>query len=292
MTSSSSSISSTASRRWLSSGMLRLTWPSLSLAQVEEGLDRADAAPGGVRGERVVGPAVVAGGAVGQDEDHVGAEHQPGVRPVGDQPGPPLGIADRGEALGRRQLVELARTPGVRSHGVRLKRPKSMPMPRAVVCGRTSAALAVLLLGELDDLRVQVGPAVRLDEPVAHRPARAPADLAHHRDLGAGLGQRLVVPLAEAHRALEEARAGAPQHVAEREQLVRAGPRARHGTAVGHHVAERAARRDARGPPTASPPRPSRTCGRCPRACPSPRSWPARPSPPRAARSGRRGRRR
>ena len=82
--------------------------PSLSIGEVEERLDRADAAPGGVGRQRVLGAAVVAGGAVREHEDHVGPEHQAGLGAVGDQAGPPLGIADRGEPLGRRQRVELA----------------------------------------------------------------------------------------------------------------------------------------------------------------------------------------
>ena len=155
--------------------------------EVEERLHRAHAAPGGVGGERVLGAAVVAGRAVGEHEDHVAA---PSIMrascAVGDQRGP--ATAGRGWRPAARPgpASRSSRKAGARSHGVRLNSPNRMPMPRAVVCGRTMRALGVLLLRELDDLRVQVGPAVGLDEPVAHRPAGAAADLAHHGHLGAG----------------------------------------------------------------------------------------------------------
>ena len=64
-------------------------------------------------------------------------------------------------------------------------RPNSRPMPRAVVCGRSSPPLAASSSTKLEDLAVQLGAEVALREAERHRPAGAPVDLGHPVHLGA-----------------------------------------------------------------------------------------------------------
>ena len=179
---------------------------------------------------------------------------------------------------------------GARSKNVRCCRPKSRPIPRAVVCGRSSPPSARLLVDELEDLAEQLGAGVALREPERDRPAGAAVDLGHPVHLGA---RALVVRARtlEARRDFVHALAVPAEHVGDREQLALVGPRSGHGPAVGNAVQQRARRREAERAARPSPRRRDRTSPRCRRRSPASRRGCVRPSrsgAPRSARSCRR----
>ena len=193
----------------------------------------------------VSGGAVVARRAVGRQHVELGEVDLGAVDVgVGDQALPERGVADQ---------LHLATVGGGAQflpHGDPVERcatlePEQDPDATRRRLRPDAGSRRVLVAAELDDPAVQVGTAVAVRQAEADRAAAAPAGLAHPRDLGSRVAELLVVTLAEAHRAFEHTRAGAAEHVGERQQLVGGGVGARHRASVGHAVQERAAGREA-----------------------------------------------
>ncbi len=199
----------------------------------------------GDRGQRRVGRAVVARRAVGRQHVELGEVDLGAVDVgVGDQALPERGVADQlhlATVGGGAQFLP-DRDPVERCPALEPEQDPDAPRRRLRPDARTRC---VLVAAELDDPAIQIGAAVAVGQAEADRAAAAPAGLAHPRDLGSRVAELLVVTFAEAHRAFEDARAGAAEHVGERQQLVGGRVRAGHRAAVGHAVQERAAGREA-----------------------------------------------
>ena len=249
-----------------------------------------------MRGQRVVGRAVVARRAVGrQHEELVEVEPSCRGRPaVGDQALPELRRRGSAASCDRwRQLAQFLPRPGRRrtASGSRARTGSRCPGPWSAA-GRRRPWRSRPWQNSMTR-RYRSGRRSTVVRPKLTGRPLAAADLAHPRDLGPGVGRarsssrspRRIAPSNTPVPARPSTSANASSSSA-------AGVRAGHRAAVGHAVQERAAGREAERAGRHRLLEQRRTSRRCRRPCRLRRRARARPSRTCAARSGRRGRRR
>ena len=241
-------------------------------AQVDERLDRRDAR-GARRGRPASPPACSRSGPgpAGRTNSIVGSEgRRLGARPSATSRARRSGSREHARAApASGSACELP--PGRRAVA---RRPVGQAEEDADAAGGRLRAHQrperVLLLGEVDrPASTGRGGGCDWVSPKRHRAAGAAADLAHHGHLGPGVGRASSSSRSPRRIAPSNTpRPVRPQHVAEGEQLVGRGERARHRAAVGHTVHRASATgRDAERAGAASPRRPARPSWRCRRPC-------------------------
>ena len=209
--------------------------------EVDERLDRGDRPRVGDRHQRAVGPAVVAGRAVGLVEHEERVEPGPVAPGLVDEAGPARGIAQRGEPrCGGERLQLLPRRVRVERGAV--GEPGEQPDEAGRGLGSDPRAPAVRRLGQRHGPPEVLALLAGLGEVERDRAPGTRAHGLHPRELVVDPGLRRSVAV-EAGGDLEHA-AGADDP-GQHEELVGLGPGPGHEATVGYAVAQGARRREA-----------------------------------------------